>query len=335
MATKTWVGGTGSFNDPTEWAPTGAPGPGDVAIIQTGTAMAEMQKLDGFELQLQSPASVLDISDVQFGAHFTLTAPPGAGGSATLNATGFNANYGLIQVISPAGPQQFSPPFTITMSDLATSAGCSGARAVFVNDGTILDQSGQPFAIVAKSADAVLINNGLMHLDAPFMSADIGVAVQGTGTIETGHAFTPAPSALELASVPHVEFGGAVGSGENLVITDVAHVQIDKPSQFHALIHGFQPLVSSPPNSYDSFYQPELILANTQVTSYNVSNDVLSLWNGSSLVAQLRFTDFVYTKANFLVSSSGSSTIIEPEGTLTPMGVASSHHAAVAEHGLG
>ena len=334
MATKVWVGGTGSFNDPSEWSPTGAPVAGDVAIIQVGTAIAQMQKLDGFELQLQSPASVLDISDVLFGANFILSAPPGAGGSATLNATGFNINFGLIEVVSPAGPQQFSPPFTINLIDPAPSAACGGARAIFVNDGTILDESGQPFAIVAQSADAVLINNGLMHLDAPFMQANIGVSVLGSGTIETGHAFTPAPSALELASIPVIEFGGTVGRGENLVFDGTAWIQIDKPAQFHALIHDFQPLVSSPANPYDSFYQPELILANTQVTSYNVSNDVLSLWNGSSLVAQLRFTDFVYTKANFSVTSSGSSTIIEAQGTLTPLGVASSH-ASGAEHALG
>ena len=143
------------------------------------------------------------------------------------------------------------------------------------------------------------------------------------------------PSALELASIPYIEFGGTVGSGQNLAFDGTAWIQIDKPSQFHALIHGFQPLVSPPPyNAYDSFYQPELILENTQVTSYNVSNDVLTLWNGSSMVAQLRFTDFVYTKANFSVTSSGSSTIVEAQGTLTPMGVASGH-ASVAEHVLG
>jgi len=92
MTTKVWVGGTGSFDDPNEWSPAGAPGAGDIAIIQNGEASLAMQKLDGFELQLQSPASVLDISDVRFGAHFTLTVPPAAGGAATLNATGFNAN---------------------------------------------------------------------------------------------------------------------------------------------------------------------------------------------------------------------------------------------------
>ena len=334
MTTKVWVGGTGSLDNPLEWSPSGAPGPGDVAIIQIGTAIATEQKLDGYELQLQSPASVLDITDVQFGAHFTLTMPPGAGGTATLNAIGFNANYGLIQVLSPSGPQQFSPPVTINMSDLAPSATCSGARAIFVNNGTILVDSGQPFAIVAQSADAVLINNGLMHLDAPYMQADIGVSVLGSGTIETGHAITPAPSALLLASIPFVEFGGTVGSGENLVFSDEAFVQIDKPLQFHATIHGFEPLTSptSPPPYWYAPFQPEIILANTQVTSYNVSHDVLSLWNGTSLVAQLHFADFAYTKDNFAVSSSGSSTIIEAQGTLTPIvGVA---HSAMA-HALG
>lgn len=328
MATKVWVGGTGSFNNSHEWSPSGPPAAGDVAIIQIGTAIAEMQKLDGFELQLQSPASVLDITDVQFGAHFTLTVPPGGGGTATLNAIGFNANFGLIQVVADPGPPEFAPPFTITMSDLAPSAGCSGAAAVFVNDGTILVASGQPFAIVAKSADAVLINNGLMHLDASFMQADIGVSVQGTGTIETGHAITPAPSALLLASIPSVEFGGAVGSGQNLVISDEAQILIDKPLQFHAVIHGFGPLVSptSPAPYYYAPYQPEIILANASVTSYTVAHDVLSLWNGSSLVAQLHFADFAYTKDNFLVSSSGSSTIIEAQGTLTPIvGVSDTH----------
>ena len=316
MATKVWVGGTGSFDNPNEWSPAGVPGTGDVAIIQTGSAMAQEQVLNGFELQLQSPASVLDITDVLFGKNFTLTAPPGAGGTATLNATGFNANDGLIQVIAPVGPQQFSPPFTINLSDLAPSPGCSGVPAIFVNSGTILDQSGQPFVIAAKSADAVLINNGLMQLDAPFMQADIGVKVLGSGTIETGHEITPAVSALLLASIPSLEFGGAVGSGENLIVTGTAHIRLDDPAQFHALIHGFEPLPasSSPPPFPYSFYEPEIILANSQVTSYAVSHDVLSLWDGSHLVARLRFTGYNYAKADFSVASSGSDTIIEPVG---------------------
>lgn len=331
MTTKVWVGGTGSLDDPHQWSTSGAPGPGDVAIIDIGTAKAEMQKLDGYELQLDGPASVLDISDVQFGAHFILDLPPGAGGTATLNAVGFNVNYGLIQSNSPGVPASFSPPFTITMSDLAPSPGCTGAAAVFVNDGTILIASGQPFAIVAQSADATLINNGLMHLDADFSKATIGVSVQGAGTIETGHAITPAASALLLASIPYVEFGGAVGSGQNLVYDGVAQVYIDKPSQFHALIHDFE---TNPSSSYvASSFQPEIVLQNTQVTSYNVSaSDVLSLFNGTTLVAQLRFTDFQYTKANFSVTGSNGSTIIEAQGTLTPIGVSSAH---VADHVLG
>lgn len=326
MTTKVWVGGTGSFDDPNQWSPGGVPGAGDLAVIQTGEASVSMQRLDGFELQLQSPASVLDISDVQFGAHFTLTMPPGAGGTATLNATGFNANFGLIQVVSPYGPQpEFSPPVTINMSDLAPSADCAGARAVFLNDGTIQVETGQPFAIVAKSSDAVLINNGLMHLDAPFMQATIGPSVLGAGAIQTGHAIAPAASALLLASIPSVEFGGAVGSGQSLTIDGVAHVTLDQPSQFRAVIHDFQP--NSPSAYVAAFYQPEIILANTQVTSYAVANDVLSLWNGSNLVAQLHFADFAYTKDNFLVTASGSSTIVEPQGTLTPVGTPPAHAA--------
>jgi len=311
MTTKVWVGGTGSFNDPAEWSPTGTPGPGDLAIIQTGTATAERQQLDGFELQLQSPASVLDVTDVAFGAHFTLSVPPGPGGGATLNAIGFNANHGLIEAVSPAGPQQFAPPFTINVIE---ASDWPGAPAIFYNDGTILVQSGQPFAILSQSPHAMLINNGMMHLDAPFMQADIGVPVWGSGTIETGHAITPAASALLLASIPTVEFGGAVGTGENIVFDGVAQIYLDKPSHFDALIHDFVP---NPSSSYvASFFQPEIVLRNTPVTFYDVSNDILSLWNGNTLVAQLRFTDFAYTKDNFLVSTSGTTTTIEPQGTL-------------------
>src|SRR5579859_3769337 len=75
MTTRTWIGGTGSFDNPNEWSPGGVPGAGDVAIISIGEATLSMQKLDGFELQLQYPASVLDISDVIFGKSFTLSAP--------------------------------------------------------------------------------------------------------------------------------------------------------------------------------------------------------------------------------------------------------------------
>jgi len=326
MTTKTWVGGTGSFNDPNDWSPTGTPGPGDIAIIQAGTAIAQEQKLDGFELQLQGPASVLDISDVVFGANFVLSAPPGAGGAAALNAIGFNANHGLIEVGPSPEFYEFVPPFTITLRDQAPSPGCPRAAAVFVNDGTIQLDSGQPFAIKGASADAVLINNGLMDFRAGFAQAEIGVSVLGNGTIDSGRQVMPAGSALLLAFVPHVEFGSTVGAGESLVIDGSAFVRLDQPSRFHAVIHGFVPLpVSSPPNLYTSFFEPEIILANTQVTTYSVADDVLSLWNGSAMVAQLHFADFAYAKANFLVSSSGSSTIIEPQGTLTPIGMSSIH----------
>jgi len=335
MTTRTWIGGTGSFDNPNEWSPGGVPGAGDLAIISIGTAMLSMQKLDGFELQLQSPASVLDISDVIFGTNFTLSAPGGAGGTSTLNATGFNANNGLIEVGSLQDGPNFSPPFTITMSDLAPSPGCSGARAIFVNNGTIQDVDGQPFSIVAQSPDAVLINNGTIDLAAAYSRVSIGVSVLGSGMISTGENVTPAPSADLLTTVPTLEFGGAVGNGETLDIIGSAYVQIDKPLQFHALIEGFAPLPSptQPPPYWYSFYEPTILLENTTVTSYAVSHDVLTLWDGSAVVAQLRFTGFDYTKDNFLVTATGTATSIQPQGTLEPMGIAA--HSAVAAHALG
>lgn len=335
MTTEVWIGGTGSFDDPNEWSPSGVPGPGDVAIISIGTATLSMQKLDGFELQLQFPASVLDISDVIFGAHFTLSAPAGAGGTSTLNATGYNANLGLIEVGTAGSPPNFSPPFTINMSDLAPSPGCSGAAAIFVNSGTIQDVDGQPFSIVAQSPDAILINNGTIDLAAAFTRVSIGVSVLGSGTISTGENVIPVgPSADLQTTIPTLEFGGTVGSGQTLDIIGSAYVQIDKPSQFHALIEGFVPLASStspPPYWYDAF-EPHIVLENAPVTSYAVSNDVLTLWDGSSIVAQLRFTGFDYTKDNFSVTTSGTTTTIEPQGTLAPMGLAP--HTAPAVHAL-
>ena len=334
MTTKVWVGGTGSFDDPNEWSPSGVPGAGDIAIIQIGTATVEDQKLDGFRLQLQSQASVLDVSDVILEQNFTLAVSPGAGGTATLNATGFFANKGVIDVGPSDNQPEFSPPFTVTLSDLQPSNVWGGARGVFVNEGTIRVDTGQPFAIVAQSSDAVLINDGLVKLDAAFVQASLGVSVQGTGTIVTGETITPAVSALLLATIPSVEFGGAVGYYQNLVISGSARIQIDQPLEFHALIHGFAPLASptSPPPYYYSFYEPEIVLENTPVTYYTVGNDVLTLWNGSSLVGQLRFTDFAYAKDNFLISTSGTTTTIEPQGTLAPLGVAA--QTATAHHGL-
>jgi hypothetical protein len=272
---------------------------------------------------------------VIFGKSFTLSAPAGAGGASTLNATGFNANNGLIEVGTAGVPPNFSPPFTISMSDLAPSPGCGGARAIFVNNGTIQDVDGQPFSIVAQSPDAVLINNGTVNLAAAYSRVSIGVSVLGGGMISTGENVTPiGPSADLLTTVPTLEFGGAVGNGQTLDIIGSAYVQIDKPSQFHALIEGFAPLASptNPPPYWYANFEPHIILENAPVTSYAVSNDVLTLWDGSSVVAQLRFTGFTYTHDNFLVTTSGTTTTILPEGTLAPMGVAP--HTALAAHAL-
>lgn len=336
MTTRTWIAGTGSFNDPSEWSPGGVPQAGDLAIISNGTAVLSMQKLDGFELQLQSPASALDTNDVVFGQHFTLGETPGAGGTATLNATGFTANEGVIHVGTAVVPPNFSPSFTINMYDLTPSPGCAGAAAVFVNSGTIMVADGQPFSIVAKSPDATLINNGTVNLASAYTRVDIGVSVQGSGTISTGEHVTPVgPSADLLTTVPTLEFGGAVGSGQTLNIMGSAYVTIDKPAQFHALIEGFEPLAAptSPPPYWYPPFEPHLILENTPVTSYAVSNDVLTLWNGGSVVAQLHFTGFDYTRDNFSVTTSGTTTTIEPQGILAPMGIAP--HTAMAVHALG
>jgi hypothetical protein len=55
---------------------------------------------------------------------------------------------------------------------------------------------------------------------------------------------------------------------------------------------------------------------------------VLSLWDGGSLIGQLRFADFAYGKGNFLITNLNGNTFIEPEGTLTPIG--GRHIAGVA-----
>lgn len=306
MATRTWAGGTHSFDDAANWSPPGVPVPGDTLLIQSGTATADYQALTGYQIKLgalfSQPSPSLLVHDVEFGSDTTLSsgfiyAPPAipipAAANGVLQAEGYNLNRGLIEALGPGRPYN-GGTLTLAISDDGTSG---AERGIFNNLGTLQSISRGTLDLVAQSSDALLLNGGLVRSTGGFDTVDIGVPVLGDGTLEVS-GFG--------ASIGQMILESGVSADQNLQF-DGGYAVIAEPGQFHALIHGFVQTPSTAP--------PELILRDAQVTAYTVSDDVLTLMNGSDEVARLRFGDYRYTAQNFQVVSSGGDTVITPQGS--------------------
>jgi hypothetical protein len=41
LETRVWTGGTGSWDDPTQWSPAGVPGTGDTAVVGSGAVSVD------------------------------------------------------------------------------------------------------------------------------------------------------------------------------------------------------------------------------------------------------------------------------------------------------
>src|ERR1035441_3147285 len=117
MTTRTWFGGTGNFENPQAWTPTGVPAPGDTALIGPGTAdranivRLTGERIDGVTILLNdlpsgsaSPSPfmpTLKLHNVQLGSSAiigdtTIPNGVGAGGTAIIDLKGFVANAGEI-----------------------------------------------------------------------------------------------------------------------------------------------------------------------------------------------------------------------------------------------
>jgi hypothetical protein len=294
MATKTWIGGTGNFENSLAWTPTGVPVSGDVAVIGPGSAASPTlvqvsnTLIDGVTIRLSDTAPgtssispfvpTLNLQNVSLSSTTTIENPPYPpnvlGGTGTIDLKGRVLNAG--QILSGHSLDNFALHMNMNGS-------------AFVNSGTL--RAGWESSI-DLSGNGVVINNGNIGTDGADSHLKIGAPVIGRGTFDLSGGFFPFSRDWVDGTT---EFTSLVGGHETVTLTG-EHLLLDRPLTFLATID--DTLIAPPgPLSRNS----SITLVREQATSETFGNGVLTVLNGHELLARLHFSgtleasDFVLT----------------------------------------
>ena len=289
MTTFTWNGGSASAGDPTQWTPNGTPGPGDSAIVTSGTVLGGSNtQINNATLYLGGTSgitaafvtggdSIVNFMTPTLDFTTVLTsAVPGASTaeSSLLVAAGRFINQGTIDANGPAGST-----FTIQVTTDGTVPG------TFINYSQISVESGNAMVIdiagtselanvgVVQTNGGTLVINAATNAIAGGYAPFAGIAIiDGGGTLETNAGY-----ATTVGGVPPTYAFADQTAGNTL--------KIDNVGSFAGAIIGFG--VSDTIDVGTSLAVGQL--------AYNVASGILNLENaGGTILASLivRGSDF-------------------------------------------
>lgn len=289
-AVRTWLGGSHDFFAANAWTPTGQPMAGDTALIQPGTGsnpnVAAIQNawLDNLSVLLDDGLGSAD---------------PGASPTLTLSNVFLNGGTSIMGH-STFGYNPVQLTETVALEGFIMNQGSIGETGfgntlnVTLADSTLLLNQGTMSAVdfdnlnVQGSGWNVLVNNGT--ISGHGSTIDVGTPVFGQG----GFDLTPG-SGGPGSHFPHqstLEFQQMVGSGQTISMTDSTLV-LDSPATFLATIDDLNVGIASPFSGNSS-----VLLAGQPATSLAFQNDVLTVFNGNNVLAQLGFAPGL-TEADF------------------------------------
>ena len=270
MTVSTWTGGTHKIIALDAWTPSSPVSSDDAGVITSGHAIAIHQTVGPYSTFLDgvdASSATLDALDSTFtgflGGSF-MADPTGQNPSpyGTVGLLGMNINDGTIGTYSNYNEAPIYPKLDINLADISSPTAVIQQAILINNKGTLTSGENAPVTITG-SADALLVNNGTISAEGNF---DIGVAVTGTGTIEKMVTGREQNSVLTLEK--------SVSAGQTLVV-DSGEVIVEDPLNFRATV------------SFPEFSEGYIDFK-TAVTSASFINNVLSLFDNSSLVAQFR-----------------------------------------------
>ena len=190
MTAKTWNGANDAFNTDADWSPFGAPGAGDIAIINAGTVTASGVLAPALAIQLNasatSPTLFLTNGTIRAGDSITVT---GNTSTATVTVSGTTVNSGNLTLTGDS-------PTLVLDSSVATTLTNSGGINV-TGSASILQDFGA----------GQIVNNSVISYRAPqnvVQTDRIFGTVAGTGSIR-------------LNGSAGLFLYGAVGSGQTVV----------------------------------------------------------------------------------------------------------------------
>lgn len=307
MATFSWTGGYGRYSAARHWDPRGVPGPGDTAAVASGEAVLRWQDVRATVLLGNTDASAPPALDLRNASLSALTMPdslprpvnntiPIVPEYATVNVWG-DSSIGAINVgdqsntdraPDPYGHGPIGAPETLTVNLNGRATLTTGFDIKF---GTTLTVNGGGRSSF-NAADSTLEGSKAV-INAP-------LGGQGTVTMTNG-----AVDYTGNAATGSLELGGSVGAGDTIDVR-LGYLQIDKPLEFAGQVDLFannNPVPGSPP----AFGPQSVLLKGLMATSYSFDNNshVMTLFDGSDVVDQVRFTPDV--AAPFFGPSSAAS----------------------------
>jgi hypothetical protein len=289
---QTWFGGTGDFSDPQNWSPPGSPAATDTLIIDAGRVKAADVTISNPNIYLGSSTSTPTLvlrgatlaSTNSIRVQTTTFDTAQADLSARIRVVGSVTEDGTIDVGTTGVDmsQLFPAHLTISMAKSSTFTMDPGS-IWFSSDGSTVN-------VNTPDRAALFVNNGEIEAFGGTVRMNVPVTGQGTFDVLFNNDHTRAGT---------LEFTKNVDAGETINLT-ADLLKLDAPKKFLGSIQGFNP---------DSIIE----LADTNITSADYSNGILTLFDKHRVEARLNIVgDF--TTDQFAITNEGGNAFI----TLNP-----------------
>ena len=219
MVSKIWNGSDDSFSVANDWSPTGIPGAGDTATIQSGTVTLANSILAGTAVNVISSgagSAALQATNSTIASGSTVYIGASAL-DATLSVAGTLTNSGVVAFVSGSAGT----------SDLVLP-GDTGP-AVFLNQASLLIDGDASFSTRSSANATALTNNGTFTIENDVGATRpvfIQVGINGTGTVAINNGTT-------------TDFTQGVGAGQTVAFgAGTATAEFDATSQLAATFAG-------------------------------------------------------------------------------------------------
>jgi hypothetical protein len=315
MTIETWNGGTGNWNDATQWTPQQVPRPGDTARLLGGTVQiigvdaSNIPILDGWSLPALDQDATLDITNSIIG-NVSLeggnpVTPHGAA-HAVFNLQGLvvfrgtmgidNAGEGATLNVTMASDSALvnQGQWQLDQEGQATVNIAMAPGDLIINQGGIYAGSGMGSLTISGDASDWLVNDGTIAAGSEMV---IGPTVVGNGTFEV------APQGAYLGTNVGAEFKGFVAAGETFAFgpqLSIEDLTLDHAREFLGTIANFA--------QGDTIEMPGVT-----ATASQYQDGTLTLYNAHAPVAALHFAGS-YDTSDFAFSTSNGATIITHSG---------------------
>jgi len=252
MTDRTWIGGgNNNANRANHWSPDGVPQPGDTLEMQAGTMNIRGDDLAGDTLVINKPTTETAPTTLNLSRHAVVS----------LSESPFLFDSVTVNVKGSDTlnvQTSFGGQFTVNLADHASLSG--GFKMAF-SSATISGGDGSRY-----------LNNGASVLEGSPVIFDTNVGGNGSFTVQSAQS-----------RAGQLEFGGSVSHGQDVEVAGDStrgigsQVKLDHPDAFKGSV------------GLGVYGEVDLVgLANAD--SFQLKNDILSIYSGCEVIDQLRLT---------------------------------------------